>query len=39
MIMFIMGSLYQIDSTVANIYVVSSTNYNSIIGRPTLYLV
>ena len=33
------GSLYQIDSTVANIYVVSSTNYNSIIGRPTLYLV
>lgn len=33
------GSLYQIDSTVADIYVVSSTNYNSIIGRPTLYLV
>ncbi|MDA1924757.1 MULTISPECIES: integrase catalytic domain-containing protein [Bacillus cereus group] len=33
------GSLYQIDSTVADVYVVSSTNYNSIIGRPTLYLV
>ncbi|PEU38688.1 DNA-binding protein [Bacillus cereus] len=33
------GSLYQIDSTVADIYVVSSNNYNSIIGRPTLYLV
>ncbi|MGD6892622.1 Mu transposase C-terminal domain-containing protein [Bacillus mobilis] len=33
------GSLYQIDSTIADIYVVSSNNYNAIIGRPTLYLV
>ncbi|PFD40374.1 DNA-binding protein [Bacillus cereus] len=33
------GSLYQIDSTIADVYVVSSNNYNAIIGRPTLYLV
>lgn len=33
------GSLYQIDSTIADIYVVSSNNPNAIIGRPTLYLV
>ncbi|TKH84329.1 Mu transposase C-terminal domain-containing protein [Bacillus cereus] len=33
------GSLYQIDSTIADVYVVSTNNYNAIIGRPTLYLV
>ncbi len=33
------GSLYQIDSTIADVYVVSSNNYKAIIGRPTLYLV
>lgn len=33
------GSLYQIDATIADIYLVSSLNRNWIIGRPTLYLV
>lgn len=33
------GSLYQIDATIADVYLVSSLNRNWIIGRPTLYLV
>ncbi|EHJ02376.1 HMG-I and HMG-Y, DNA-binding [Clostridium sp. DL-VIII] len=33
------GSLYQIDATVADVYVVSEFNRNWIIGRPVLYMV
>lgn len=33
------GSLYQIDSTVGDIYLVSTMNRNIIVGRPTLYLI
>ena len=33
------GALYQIDSTVADLYLVSSVNPNIVVGRPTLYLV
>lgn len=33
------GSLYQIDATIADIYLVSCFDRNKIIGRPTIYLV
>lgn len=33
------GSLYQIDATVADVYLVSEFNRNWIIGRPVLYMV
>ncbi len=33
------GDLYQIDATVADVYVVSEFNRQSIIGRPVLYMV
>lgn len=33
------GSLFQIDSTVGDIYLVSTLNRGTIVGRPTLYLV
>lgn len=33
------GSIFQIDSTIADIYLVHSKNRNWIVGRPTLYLV
>jgi len=33
------GDLYQIDSTVGDIYLVSAINPNTIVGRPILYLV
>lgn len=33
------GSLYQIDSTIADIYLVSALNRATIVGRPLLYLV
>lgn len=33
------GSLYQIDATVADVYVVSEFNRNWIIGRPVMYMV
>lgn len=33
------GDLYQIDSTVGDIYLVSTLNPSVIVGRPTLYLV
>lgn len=33
------GSLYQIDATVGDIYLVSTLNRATIVGRPTLYLV
>lgn len=33
------GALWQIDSTIADIYLVSSLDRNRIIGRPVLYLV
>lgn len=33
------GSLYQIDATIADVYLVSSYNRNHIIGRPVVYFV
>jgi hypothetical protein len=33
------GSLFQIDATIADVYLVSSLNRCCIVGRPTLYLV
>lgn len=33
------GSLFQIDATIADVYLVSAINRSWIIGRPTLYLV
>lgn len=33
------GSRYQIDATIADIYLVSERNRNNIVGRPTLYFV
>jgi putative transposase len=33
------GSLYQIDSTIGDIYLVSSLDRNAIIGRPVIYVV
>jgi hypothetical protein len=33
------GSVYQIDSTIGDIYLVSSLDRNRIIGRPTIYMV
>ena len=33
------GSLYQIDATIVDLYLVSSFNRTCIIGRPVLYLV
>ena len=33
------GSRYEIDATIADIYLVSNTNPNSIVGRPTIYFV
>ena len=33
------GYLYQIDATIADVYLVSEQNRENIIGRPTLYLV
>lgn len=33
------GSLYQIDATIADVYVVSEFNRNWIIGRPVMYMV
>jgi hypothetical protein len=33
------GSVFQIDSTIADVYLVSSVDRKRIIGRPTLYLV
>lgn len=33
------GHFYEIDATIADIYLVSSENRNKIIGKPTLYLI
>lgn len=33
------ASLYQVDSTILDLYIVSSLNRNLIVGRPTLYLI
>lgn len=33
------GALYQIDATVADVYLVSELDRNLVIGRPTLYLI
>lgn len=32
------GSVYQIDATIADVYLVSSLNRNNIIGRPVIYV-
>ncbi|MFT0692810.1 transposase [Acinetobacter bereziniae] len=33
------GSRYEIDATIADIYLVSNSNHESIVGRPTIYFV
>jgi transposase InsO family protein len=33
------GSRYEIDATIADIYLVSNSNPESIVGRPTIYFV